>query len=366
MGCGQREGRRGGLLPGTDGCGASAVRGTPALRGAGQGVGRPTCVGHGWSGHGTCCAWGRAVLGTGDPFCVENDWTGNQGTPPAGGTHQRCSRVCWAAGVGDQLGGQGARLCLGDTKPPRACENQLRWRTSIAAKTATSVRPRDGSLPLTMERGSCWCLSSSHPGSAAGLRLGEAVAGRARSPWDIVPPAMAWPQAACPPAALCPPCLMYRHMAQLSLAGPPPGPGCRTEATARAWGRVPDTSNTFQVAEGQDLGGLTLPLSGGSHMGGITPSRVPIPAIVHTQLRRPPRQGKPPSAALFCPYAPHQHKAPMPALLCLCPPWSLAAAPARHAAGTYDTVEGGVHTRTPAQDAPGEQRKLTAHFGKQC
>lgn len=78
VGTGQSWAGHGGLLCGMDGRGASAVHGALALREARQGVGRPTCVGHGWSGHGTCCAWGRAALGTGDLLCVGHGWTGHR------------------------------------------------------------------------------------------------------------------------------------------------------------------------------------------------------------------------------------------------------------------------------------------------
>ena len=82
--------------------------------------GTPSCVGHGQTGHrgpvvcgtwldwaqGTRRAWGMAGLGT-RPH-------------PAHGTHQTCGRADWAAGLGDQLHGQGARPWLRDTEPLRA------------------------------------------------------------------------------------------------------------------------------------------------------------------------------------------------------------------------------------------------------
>lgn len=234
------------------------------------------------------------------------------------------------------------------------------------AEMATSVRPGNCSLPLAMEKGGCRCLSSSHLWLCARLWLGEALVGlllesevslRHRTFCHHAAPASLPARTDC---SSCSPCLTCRHVAQLPHAGPPLGSGCRIEATACTWGCVPDTSSTSQAVQGQDPGGLakegshtatspSLPLSGHSYAGFLLPTQAG-----QTSLRSP---------ALAI--SPHQHQAPTPALLCLCPPWSLAAAPALHTTQAHDTMEHRAHTRSPAQDAPGVQRRLRARFGKQ-
>jgi len=96
-------------------------------------------------------------------------------------------------------------------------------------------------------------------------------------------------------------------------------------------------------------GGSPAPAQGLLHRGDHSQ---PCPRPCHRQGTAmqgscsPRRQGKPPSAALSQPYPSHPHQAPMSALLCLCPPWSLAAAPAR------DTVEHRAHHQEPCLGCP--------------
>lgn len=157
----------------------------------------------------------------------------------------------------------------------------------------------------------------------------------------------------------CSPCLTCRHVAQLPHAGPPLGPGCRIEATACTWGCVPDTSSTSQAVQGQDPGGLAKE---GSHT--ATSPSLPLLGHSYAGLLLPTQAGQTSLRSPVLAISPHQHQAPTPALLCLCPPCSLAAAPALHTTQAHDTMEHRAHTRSPAQDAPGVQRRLRARFGK--
>lgn len=90
-GAGQAVLGTGGSYVGMDRQGAPAARGAPAVRGAGQGVGCPTYVGPGWSGHRTRRVWGT-------------------------GSHPACA-TCWrwgrAAGVGEQLSAQDKAVTWG-------------------------------------------------------------------------------------------------------------------------------------------------------------------------------------------------------------------------------------------------------------